>query len=428
MKATTTIRNTSTIARWEVRRLIWNKTFIISLILTPILIGVFAGLPALLAAVEDVTEERETFTLYVLDELGIYESLYAKMERAYTQYATKYNIILQRFAGSREELEARIGGNYSAGYMVFNNETIRSKEINIVLGGTYGPDLDFIKDFVQPLLLHHQLAQYNIDPDEIDRILAGYSIRITPMIVDEIPEDIVKPGIIGMIAKWIPGIFAGLILFLAFISGMTTMQSAISDKKDKIVEILLSSVSADELMQGKIIGNFIAGLIQGSVYLIYILIALSIFGGIPLLPIILDHLLVPVLPEMLFFTLTGYLLFSALFIGLGATMEDVSTAGNFQSLIMMLPMLPVVFVFPIVKNPDGLVALVASYIPFVTPLAMLIRMTLTDMSALEIILPAIVLVVSTLIVSKIAGRIFRVGILMYGKNASPLEIWKWIRQ
>src|SRR5699024_9741754 len=125
----------------------------------------------------------------------------------------------------------------------------------------------------------------------------------------------------------------------------------------------------------------------------------------------------------------GYLLFASLFVGIGATIEDVSTSSNFQGLVIMLPFLPFVFAGPILTDPNGIVAKVTSFIPFTSPSVMLVRLsTLDEWPWMEIIISIVILILSVWLFMKLAGKIFKTGILLYGKNATPKEIWKWMWQ
>lgn len=177
-------------------------------------------------------------------------------------------------------------------------------------------------------------------------------------------------------------------------------------------------------MQGKILGYFVLGMIQVLSWLAFGLIAAYSFLKIP----VLRYLLVPQMPLVLFFALAGYLLYASLLVSLGATIEDMTTATNFQSMITMIPILPIFFIAPVIVNPNGVIAKIGSYFPFATPGVMLLRLTLsTTMTALDILIPAAILVVTVWLMMRLAGKIFKTGILMYGKNATPSEIWKWIR-
>src|SRR5699024_7039688 len=122
------------------------------------------------------------------------------------------------------------------------------------------------------------------------------------------------------------------------------------------------------------------------------------------------------------------LLFAAMFVGIGATMADVSSAGQFQGMVLMLPFLPFIFIGPVISDPGGLLAQIGTYIPFTSPGILILRLSMmSEWPWVEIIIALAILALSIWVFMKLAGKIFKVGILMYGKNATPKEIWKWIR-
>lgn len=190
---------------------------------------------------------------------------------------------------------------------------------------------------------------------------------------------------------------------------MMIFQSASQEKKDKVAEIILSSVTAVELMQGKILGYFSLGLLQVGVWIALVTpFALWKLDDIP----VLEYLFVPETLLLLVIAILGYLLFAALFVGLGATIEDASTSGNFQGLVMMLPFIPFFLVAPIFSNPSGIIAQIATYIPFTSPAVMLMRLAVLDeWPWVEILIGLAILIVSIWIFMKLAGKIFQVGIL-----------------
>src|SRR5699024_6675364 len=218
--------------------------------------------------------------------------------------------------------------------------------------------------------------------------------------------------------------FAGIILLSIVFSGMYIFQSASQEKKDKIAEIILSSLTPGELMQGKIIGYFVLGMIQAAVLLVFAIpfamwkMDINVF----------QYLFVPETALLVALAVMGYLLFSSIFIGIGATMADVSSAGQFQGMVLMLPFLPFIFIGPVVSDPNGLFAQIGFYIPFTSPGVLRLRLSILEEWPLsEILISLAILVISIWIFMKLAGKIFKIGILMYGKNATPREIWKWIR-
>src|SRR5690625_2782026 len=204
---------------------------------------------------------------------------------------------------------------------------------------------------------------------------------------------------------------------------MMIFQSAFQEKKDKIAEIILSSITAKDLMQGKIIGYFALGIIQVLVWMGLLFPMIMWKVDIP----ILKYLFVPELLILLTIAILGYLMFASLFVGLGATIEDVSTSGNFQGLVLMLPFIPFMLIGPVISDPNGVIAKVGSYIPVTSPGILLLRLTmLEEWPKLEIALCLGILIVSVWLFMKLAGKVFQTGILLYGKNATPREIWRWL--
>lgn len=141
-------------------------------------------------------------------------------------------------------------------------------------------------------------------------------------------------------------VFIALLFFLIFSSETMLMQSALQERRDRMAEIVLFSINARQLMYGKIIGHFLLGILQLAFWLLLGLLIAIYLVDFPILEALSkDHL-----PVILFFMLAGYLLFSALFVSIGATMEDLQSAGNSQGLVIMIPMLSFLFIASVTKN------------------------------------------------------------------------------
>ncbi|MCD5406370.1 MAG: ABC transporter permease [Desulfotomaculum sp.] len=403
------MKNSFKVAIWEVKKMLKNKTFIVSVLLVPAIIVVFAILPNLLIS----WESKRDFQVYVIDEIGVYETL--------SQQQLDKNIILELYTGDLAKLQNKIRGNNNAGYLLLAHDVNETKQVDIITGGDGFPNLSSLQTAVESTLLHYRLLEYHLDPVKIKAVLTT-SYHFNTSSLAELEQ-----GKESFLQKYTPVLFSGGILFLSIITGMLAFQSAVNEKKDRMVEILLASVSAADLMQGKILSSFILGIFQGIIWLTLILISVKFIFGISILTL-LYYLLVPELLLLLFFAITGYLMFSALFVALGATVNDLSSIGNFQSLLIIIPMLPIFLAGPILTNPSGLVAQIGSYFPLSTPGVMLLRISLTtNMTVLDIIIPAVILIVTTWLMFLAAGKIFKTGMMMYGKNASAGEIWKWLR-
>lgn len=413
------MRNAFKVAKWEFKRNMKNKSFLIGLFITPVLIVGFMVLSGILG---DTAGEETTVRVFVNDNIGAFEMLQQTAERH------TFNWEMQPSNISEQEVKEKLQNVDNTAYIFLDEKSLEQQVIPVYTSTEI--DRAFINQ-VQVLaapLKTLQLKQLGLSNEQLaaisqeiifqeisaEDLAAGADDREAKG--DLSPEDIM--------ARVIPGAFAGVVFLSIIFSGMYIFQSASQEKKDKVAEIILSSITPDELMQGKIIGYFLLGMVQTLIILVFAVPIVVWKYNIPLM----RYLLVPEIILYLLIALLGYLLFAALFVGVGATMADITTAGNFQGMVMMLPFLPLIFIGPVANDPSGLIAQIASYIPFASPGILLLRLSLLEeWPWLEIIIALFILIVSIWFFMKLAGKIFKAGILMYGKNATPREIWKWIR-
>jgi ABC-2 type transport system permease protein len=212
------------------------------------------------------------------------------------------------------------------------------------------------------------------------------------------------------------------------IYGMNVARSIIEEKTSRVFEVLLATIKPEEMMAGKVIGVGSVGLTQVAVWLATAVILtstsiLSAFGG-GKVHVSLNFM------QIIFFViyfLLGYLLYSSIAAALGAM---VSSEQELQQLNMFLVM-PLAACFfalaPVITNPSGTVARVISLIPFCTPLIMYLRISLATPPAWEIALSIVLMVATIYAVLWVASRIYRVGILMYGKKPTLPEILRWLK-
>ena len=396
-------RDSLKVARWEALKMLKNPSFIISILLSPIIMMVFGGIPALLGRID----AEQPFRLFIVDQLGIYDTL--------REMSTpELNIELVRYDGNVAMLTEEIRGEDTQGFVVLDQAALATRTATINLGGDGTPPLQGFSLLLSSVLRFHALQAHGVSAEVMGLALAPFHVSTTSLTQQADPY-----------VRIVPLVFGGLILMTVFITGMMTLQSAVTEKKDRMAEVLLSSVTPDNLMQGKILGNCALGIIQVTSYLVFGIVAAHFFYYIP----VMRYLATPYLPLILFFSLGGYVLSASVLVAMGATIEDMATATNFQSMVFMLPMIPLLFIGPVFANPNGLVAAIGSYFPFAAPGVMVMRLALsTTLTAVDILLPALVMLILTGLMMKLAGKVFRVAMLMYGKNPTPAEMWRWIRQ
>jgi ABC-2 type transport system permease protein len=390
-----------TMALWEIKRMLKNKAYLLSILLTPVIMLLFIGIPQLLVQLE----AGKVFSLHVVDGIGVFEAL--------SREIALEKVEIHRIQGEPAELQKAFRDRQSSGFLVLNAEALATGQVTLYTGGEGFPDLSDLSEALAAALQKHLMLELGLSPEAVERAAAGFSVQTVSLLYAG-----------DSWQRFTPVVFAGLMIFAVFISGMATMQSAMAEKKDRIVEVLLSTTTAAQLMQGKIIGYFGLGLLQVAAWVFFAALSVNFIFKIP----VHRYLWTPQLPVMLFFALGGYLLYSALLAGMGATIDDLHAAGNFQGIIFLLPVMPLVLAAPVIQNPNGPVAMVGSYFPSTTAGVMLLRLALSRSLTFSGILgPALILGLSAWLVMRLAGRIFKMGLLMYGKNATPREIWRGLR-
>lgn len=399
------MRHTLKVAKWEVKRNMKNKSFIIGLFITPLIFVFFMIVPSFFNQSED-----EPVNLLIHDELGVIEDI-----RTMVNESEFLNWEIHETKLDKESVLQQLQTDENMAYIHLTEKGIDEGVIPLYTSEKI--DDMFLSQIasLEGPLLQIQLEKLGLSTENRNAILRGISFNAESVKEMEKTEDPLE--------RTIPGVFAGTVLFSIVMSGMMIFQSASQEKKDKIAEIILSSLTPHELMQGKIIGYFVIGMIQVLVWIVFAIPVIMWRFDVP----ILNYLFVPKLTILLLIAILGYLLFAAIFVGIGATIEDVSTSGNFQGMVLMIPFLPLIFISPILKDPSGLIAQIGSYIPFTSPGVLIIRLSLLEeWPWIEIAISIIILIISVWIFMKLAGKIFKTGILLYGKNATPKEIWKWL--
>lgn len=416
------MRHSMKVAKWEIKRNLKNKSFLIGLFLTPIIILAFGFIGNLIGGnTEDTGESSEEVTVFVNDQLGVFDS----MEEAVSASGIQWTLLETALA--ENEIADELTESENTAYLFLNEAALNEGVFPIYTSDDMNPYFINQAGIMQGPIVAYQMEQLGLTEEQSQAISQGVyfeEIEAEALINEETGEGEELASEEDFLAKLVPAAFAGIIFISIIFTGMAIFQSASQEKKEKIAEIILSSLTPSELMQGKIIGYFVLGLIQATVLLLFVVPFILFLTDIPLL----EYLFVPETVLYIAIAVLNYLMFAAIFVGIGATMEDISTAGNFQGLVMMLPVLPFIFIGPVIGDPTGFIAQIGSYIPFTAPGVLLLRLTILDVWPwIEIIISLVIILVSTGLFIKLAGKIFQVGILMYGKNATPGEIWKWIK-
>jgi ABC-2 type transport system permease protein len=245
------------------------------------------------------------------------------------------------------------------------------------------------------------------------------------------------------------GFMCGILIYMfIFMYGTMVMRGVIEEKTSRIVEVIISSVKPFQLMMGKILGVALVGLTQFMLWIILTII-ISAFAEVLFFDmsaiatensemgqeqsVIVSELLkslaginiAQLLISFVFYFLGGYLLYSALFAAVGSAVDAEADTQQFILPITIPLILSFILMQPVMDNPDGVLAYWLSLIPFTSPIIMMVRLPF-GVNNSELILSMALLVTGFLATTLFAAKIYRTGILMYGKKASYKELWKWI--
>jgi ABC-2 type transport system permease protein len=273
---------------------------------------------------------------------------------------------------------------------------------------------------VNKILIQKYFSNKNLSNVDLDYARRGVNIK--EFKVSE-GNEIEEEGYGNLILAYI---FSFLLYISLLMMGSMTMQSVIGEKSNRIIEVLLSSVSSKELMTGKIIGSSITGVFQMAVWLLPVLLVTSTAWF--------------VLPKEFMFNLSGfqfgYLLlnffiglvtFLGLFATVGSIFENAQEAQSGMWPVMMLIIIPFFIALSMMENPNNKLAEIASMSPFSSIIVMPARMTLTEVPLWQFILSIVISIITILAIFPLAGKIYRVGILSTGKKPKWSEVIKWLK-
>ena len=232
-----------------------------------------------------------------------------------------------------------------------------------------------------------------------------------------------------IIRQWAPSGFVYLLWVAIFTISQMLLNNIIEEKSNRIIEVLLSSVTPGELMMGKLFGIAATGLTMVSVWMASLFGVLVWKSGVAsnvasqlLLTLRTSHLI----PMFLIYFLLGYLMYAALILALGSVCNTIKEAQSYMGMITMIMMVPLLTMTFIPKDPNGTLARVLSWIPLYTPFTMMNRVNANPPSV-DLIGTMILLLASTAAALWMAGKIFRIGILRTGQPPKIAEMLRWIK-
>jgi ABC-2 type transport system permease protein len=426
-----------------------KKSFIVMTILGPILMASIWVLPIVLASIS--TDEK---TVQVIDETGLFAQHFDDTK------TIKFIPISIDVETAKENLLN--SGDYGLLWIPKTELSVPSSGVFYSSGQASLDVTSHIKNIMKNEVESLKLEASGVDPEILRAIKSNIvlnTIKITESGSEEKSFTEVSMGV---------GIFSGVLIYMfIFIFGAQVMRGVMEEKTNRIVEVIISSVKPFELMMGKIIGVALVGLTQ---FMLWIVLTLGIVGVLQATVLDTSELtkseqiytgqakildagqLKDVSEQMqtqdsfnvkiieaissinygvmigafIFFFLGGYLLYGALFAAIGSAVDNETDSQQFMLPVTIPLILSMVMLGMIINNPSGPVAFWFSIIPLTSPIIMMLRIPF-GVPYWEIALSGGLLILGFLFTTWIAAKIYRTGILMYGKKVNYAELWKWMK-
>lgn len=421
-----------------------NKSFIIMTFLSPL---IMIGMGALVYFLMKKNDEKVKEIVYV-DNSG----LFSKEDFKNTKTIHYQDFTALGVEETKKKVEA---GNHYGALIIPKQDSLEILAKSIEFYSKESPGLTIvstIENKIERKIRNQKLNNFGIDIDKINASRIQSDIKMYNFSGEESSKLIngLKIGV-GAIAGY-------LLMMFVMIYGTSVMRSVIEEKTSRIIEVIVSSVKPFQLMLGKIIGNASAGLVQFFVWgiLLFLIstIASSVFGvdmvemqtsklpaeqleaakqaagGDKMQVLIQEILRLPILKLFIlfiFYFLGGYMLYSSLFAAVGAAVDNETDTQQFM-LPIMLPLILGVYVgfATVINDPHGPISVAFSYIPLTSPIVMLMRVPF-GVSWIELAISMTILLVTFVFMVWLAAKIYRVGILMYGKKPTYKDLYKWLK-
>lgn len=440
---------TATIIRREFLSRVRKKSFVIMTILGPLLMAAIVIVPVLVAQLSE-----NEYAVAIVDDSGLFAQDFQDRDNVYfTPLDTDIDKAVERMHDGRFDAVLHIpevAFQAPSSLRLFSEKSVN---FNAKL---------LIENILKLEFESMKLSSAGIDEEVLRSIESP--VNIQAIRISDDGEQMTDYPEISMGLGFVSGF---LIYIFIFLFGSQVLRGVLEEKTSRIVEIIVSSVKPFQLMMGKIIGVGLVGLTQ---FLIWVFLTLAIVGGFQaaapemfkftpdeevfvtggqvlnqdelqiqketiqqhdtLAGELLEGLSSINIPVMvlsfIFFFLGGYLLYAALFAAIGSAVDNEADTQQFMLPVTIPLLLALIMTQMVISNPEGPLAFWLSMIPFTSPVIMMARIPF-GVSYTELALSAALLIAGFMFTTWFAAKIYRTGILMYGKKVDYKELWKWIR-
>jgi ABC-2 type transport system permease protein len=406
-----------------------TKAFVITTILIP---GLLIGFIALDVALSNA-KISQTLHIAIVDETGtLAPSVSQSLERNKLSSGEPAYDVAQTFekpapgAGTRPRLIAQVRDGSMDGFLWIPADALSGADPEFVTrSATLFTEMDAIKNAVRDALIARRFQRLGIGAEDVDRMVHSVNIQVIRLTKSGETHEEGQALIVAIAMTVI--LYATLLAY-----GQRTMRSVMEEKTSRVMEILLSSIQPFQLLAGKILGIAAVGLTQfliwavsGGLLAAYGLSMARLFR--PGAAHFTLHIPAYLLVFLVVYFIGGYFLYSSIYAAIGAMVSTEQDAQQLQMPVTVVLIAGFLLFEVVLPNPNAPAAIVLSIIPFFSPMLMLMRIGLQTPPVWQIALSLAVLAATVVVTVYITARLYRVGVLMYGKRPSLLELVRWFR-
>lgn len=317
------------------------------------------------------------------------------------------------------------------GMLLVNDSVLQTGQLHYLGTNVGSPaDMGILQRIAQPPVVMERLEATGVNAGIVMRAVAPIDLQTQKVSEGKLTNE---SGTASFVLAYVMGF---MLYFSLLFYGIQVMSAVVEEKTSRIMEVLVSSLTPFELMLGKVLGVGAVGLLQLAIWAGTATLISNNRGilarafGVPeaaAMAIPIPTMSAALLAVFLIFFILGFLLYSAAYAAVGSMCNSTQDTQQAQQPVMMLIILGLFTVFALLGDPNGSMAHTLSLIPFFAPFATPVRFSLSPMPLGEVLLSIGATVAGMLVIVWVASRIYRVGILSYGKRPSLAEVWRWVR-
>ncbi len=410
-----------------------SKWFLIGTLLGPVFFAMITVVPILISSKTRASTDLANVTIIDATSSGMGERVAAALRERFPLSPAPGVRSVDAASVPREEDRAALAvqNKETRGYLVLDSNTVAGRSARYAgrNAGSLG-DVEQISGIVRQQVLAQRLQSEGIDARRV-AALTGTRLDVR---TEKIGDHGKEKGS-GLGTALFGYVIALLLYMMIVLYGQTVLRGTMEEKTTRVAEVVVSSVSTDTLLAGKILGIGLVAVTQVLSW-VALSIALMVYGA-PLLAKYLGtagamasaipSISMPTLGALLCFFVLGFIFYAALFAAIGAMVSSQEDVQQASMPVMLLLISSVIFMTPIMTNPGSALARTMSLLPFSAPILMPLRMTLIPVPWYEVAASLAGVALACLAAIWVSARIYRVGLLMYGKKPSFAELARWVR-